>query len=223
MVIQRKRSVKPKTLWHDVTNLRALLNWAVEKTMLVKNPVDSLDTSIIGNTKPKKAPLNIPMVDRAGAALNHPADRAYFDFLRFTGLRKDEANRLRWDDINFDEGYFHCRGTKTDESDAYLPLAPALVESLKEHKAVSKSDYVFAGRSAQTKEKKIYSRRRLFEKIERVTSRCLDCSGNIGKRRYCQDCKHIEAVSRIHRCSKCKSPSVNEGIGCLACGSSKAL
>lgn len=94
LVIQRKRLVKPKTVWHDVTNLRACLNWAKEKNLLAKNPVDGLDMSIIGNTKPKKAPLNLRMVERAAAALSNSADRAYFDFLRFTGLRKDEANRL---------------------------------------------------------------------------------------------------------------------------------
>jgi integrase len=176
MVIQRKRTVKPKTIWHDVTNLRALFNWACEpkgkdkKKLVSENPVDGLDTSIIGSTKSKKAPLNLAMVDQAAAAIVNPGDRAYFDFLRFTGLRKDEANRLRWEDINFDEGYFHCRGTKTDEADAYLPLAPALMGSLKKHKATSTSEYVFAGRSAQTRGKKIYSRRRMFERIEKVTA-----------------------------------------------------
>ena len=232
MVIQRKRTVKPKTLWHDVTNLRALYNWAMvpkgtdKKPLVATNPVDGLDrpkgalAKLIGNTKPKKAPLNLTMVEQAAAVLNH-GDRAYFDFLRFTGLRKDEANRLRWEDINFDEGYFHCKGTKTHESDAYLPLAPSLIESLKRHKLSSTSDYVFAGRSAQTKGKKIYSRRRLFEKIERLTSRCLDClETGIGKRRYCQDCQRVEAVSRVHRCSKCRSIKVNERVGCFACGSS---
>ena len=169
LVIQRKRRVKPKTVWHDITNLRALLNWAIEKNLLAKNPVDGLDTSIIGNTKTKKPPLNLPAVDRAAAAILNPADRAYFDFLRFTGLRKDEANRLRWDDINFDEGYFHCRGTKTDESDAYLPLAPALIESLKKHRDLSTSEFVFPGRSSQTKGKPIYSRRRMFERIQKLT------------------------------------------------------
>ena len=135
MVLARKRSgKKSKTLWHDVTNLRALLNYAIEKGLLARNPVDALDTTIIGNTKPKKSPLNLRAVDRAAASIENASDRAYFDFLRFTGLRKDEANRLRWDDINFDEGWFHCRGTKTDDSDDYLPLAPILVESLKKHK-----------------------------------------------------------------------------------------
>jgi hypothetical protein len=28
LALQRKRTVKPKTLWHDVTNIRALFNWA---------------------------------------------------------------------------------------------------------------------------------------------------------------------------------------------------
>jgi integrase len=237
-VVQRKRTVKPKTLWHDVTNMRAVFNWACAErelpdgrtlpALLTKNPVDGLDhpkgalTKLIGNTKPKKSPLDLGLVDQAAAALTHPADRAYFDFLRFTGLRKDEANRLRWDDLRLEEGYFHCRGTKTDEADAFLPLAQTLIESLKNHKATSTSEYVFPGRSAQTRGKKIYSRRRLFESIERLTSRCIDCRvGKIGTRRYCEDCHRIEAVSRSHRCSKCKSVKVNEGVGCLSCGSIK--
>lgn len=128
-----------------------------------------MDTSIIGNTKSKKAPLNIAMVDHAAAVLP-PADRAHFDLLRYTGLRKDEANRLCWSDINFDEGYFHCKGTKTEDADAYLPLAPALIESLKKHRETSASDYMFAGRNNQTKGKKIYSRRRTFERIQKVTA-----------------------------------------------------
>jgi integrase len=178
LVIQRKRTVKPKTVWHDVTNLRALFNFACKERevdgrkippLLTKNPVDDLDMSLIGNTKPKKPPLNLSAVERAAAVLNS-TDRAYFDFLRFTGLRKDEANRLRWDDINFDEGWFHCRGTKTDESDEYLPLAPALIESLKKHKATTgTSDFVFPGRSNRTKGKQIYSRRRMFERIQKLT------------------------------------------------------
>jgi integrase len=235
MVIQRKRAVKPKTLWHDVTNLRALFNWAMipkgsdKKPLATANPIDGLDQpkgalgKLIGNTKPKKAPLNLTHVDRAAAALNS-GDRAYFDFLRFTGLRKDEANRLRWQDINFEEGYFHCRGTKTDEADAYLPLAPALIKSLKKHKLTSASEYVFPGRSARTRGKRIYSRRRLFEKIERLTSSCHDCGqSKIAKRRYCRDCTRVEAISRVHRCSKCKSTNVDEGIGCTVCGSGNFL
>lgn len=38
LVLQRKRKVKPKTLWHDVTNLRALYNWAMVPRGEDKNP-----------------------------------------------------------------------------------------------------------------------------------------------------------------------------------------
>ena len=144
LIRQRKRVVKPKTVWHDITNLRAFFNWACAPrtvgdeeipALLNRNPVDGLDNPrgslgrLIGNTKSTKADLNLVNVERAAAVLE-PTDRAYFDFLRFTGLRKDEANRLRWDDINFEAGSFHCRGTKTNESDAWLPLAPTLSYSL---------------------------------------------------------------------------------------------
>jgi len=195
--------------------------------LINKNPVDALDNPrgflgrFIGNTKSKKADLNLANVERAAAVLD-PASRAYFDFLRFTGLRKDEANRLRWDDINFDTGFLHCRGTKTDESDAYLPLAPALMASLRKHRGTNLSDYLFPGQSAQTRGKKICSRRKLFEKIERLTSSCHACGeSRIAKRRFCHARKRIEPVSRIHHCSKCRSAKVHEGIGCLVCGSSK--
>ena len=81
---------------------------------------------------------------------------------------------------------------------------------------------MFPGQSAQTRGKEIYSRRKLFEKIERLTSSCQACGeSRIAKRRFCHACKRIEPVSRIHHCSKCRSAKVHEGIGCLVCGSSK--
>ena len=77
------------------------------------------------------------MVDRSGGQFwKSIRQSAYFDFLRFTGLRKDEANRVRWEDLNFEGGVFSLPATKTDEADAYLPLAPALIEILKKPKRV---------------------------------------------------------------------------------------
>ena len=51
-------------------------------------------------------------------------------------------------------------------------MSPALQEELKSYLQTRTDDspYLFPGRSAQTKGKKIYSRRRLFEKIKRVTA-----------------------------------------------------
>jgi hypothetical protein len=50
---------------------------------------------------------------------------------------------------------FTAKATKTEDADAYLSLAPALIESLKKHRETSASDYVFAGLNNQTKGKKI--------------------------------------------------------------------
>jgi integrase len=62
--------------------------------------------------------------------------------------------------------------TKTEQSECYVPMSPALQAELKAHLAsrTDDSEYLFPGRLAQTKGKKIYSRRRLFEKIKRVTA-----------------------------------------------------
>lgn len=58
------------------------------------------------------------------------------------------------------------------ESDWYLPMSPQLQTELKSYVASRGEDSpdLFPGRSAQSKGKKIYSRRRLFEKIRRVTA-----------------------------------------------------
>lgn len=214
------RPVSNKTIWNLVTDLRALFNWAQKEGLVRENPVRRADLDPIRNRKPHKPPLRPDQVELAASVLAG-RERVFFDFLRFTGLRKDEANRVRWEDIDFERGWLHVRGTKTAESDNFIPLAPALLgelEWLAENDRTS--DYVFPGGSAQTQGRKIYSRRRLFEKISRLTSRCLDCGKQgSGKRRRCLECGRVEVVSRTHRCSRCKSPNVEEGMGCLACGS----
>jgi integrase len=92
--------------------------------------------------------------------------------MRYTGSRMDEANRARWEDIDFDGGWVDVRGTKTEESADMIPLAPVLRDALAEHrKNHPGTDLIFPGRSYQTKGRQIYSRRRFFEKIHRLTAK----------------------------------------------------
>jgi hypothetical protein len=98
-------------------------------------------------------------------------DLLYFYFERYTVLRKDETNRARWEDIDWtggssDNGRIAVRGTKTEESAAWIPLAPVLRDELLDFYQNRPSDeFIFPGRSPKTKGKKIYNRRPLFEKI----------------------------------------------------------
>jgi hypothetical protein len=84
----------------------------------------------------------------------------------------DEGNRLKITDVDFENGLIHVPGTKTEESNCYLPMSPALQEELKSYLQTRTDDSpnLFPGRSTQTKGKKIDSRRRLFEKIKRLTA-----------------------------------------------------
>lgn len=99
-------------------------------------------------------------------------ERAWWRTHECLGLRMDEGNRLLRTDPDFDTGLIHIPGTKTEQSECYLPMSPALQAELKACLAARTDDspYLFPGRSAQTKGKKIYSRRRLFEKIRRATA-----------------------------------------------------
>jgi integrase len=169
----KRRGVKNSTVWHCIVDLRALFYWAMEKghRFVRVNPVVDADLTLIERRKVIKKPLNLKEFERAFAVLD-PYERAWWRTHECLGVRMDEGNRLQITDVDFENGLIHIPGTKTEESESYLPMAPALQEELKCYLASRTNDspYLFPGRSAQTKGKKIYSRRRLFEKIRRQTA-----------------------------------------------------
>lgn len=68
----------------------------------------------------------------------------YLLFLLFTGLRRSEAVRLQWADVDLQDRTLVIRHTKNREP-LTLPLSDYLVEMLENRKATSTSDYVFPG------------------------------------------------------------------------------
>jgi integrase len=66
-------------------------------------------------------------------------------FLAGTGVRINEARRVRWQDINLELGRVYLRGTKSETSDRWLNLPDWLVEQLAARGAErSAKGYVFA-------------------------------------------------------------------------------
>jgi integrase/recombinase XerD len=177
LVIKLKKSgLKPKSIWHVVANLRSTLNFAISQKLLRENPINRFSSrklkETVGSTRSVKAPMDMAQVDKAAESIKNPVDRAWFDVARFTGMRKDECNRLQWNDINFEQAMIHYPGTKTEESDQWLPLAPVALRTLEELRKQSDPDkcpWVFPGRSYQTKGKKVYSRSYMFERIKKLT------------------------------------------------------
>ena len=172
---QKKRGVVNKTIWNYKIDIASMFNWALTRGLVASNPVKGANLDSIRNRKSRKPPLVLDDFEKAASVLQG-YDLVYFDFARFTGLRKDETNRARWEDIDWtggsdDNGRIAVRGTKTEESAAWIPLAPVLRDELLDFYQNRPSDeFIFPGRSPKTKGKKIYSRRRLFEKITRLTS-----------------------------------------------------
>jgi integrase len=170
-VLAQKRRGANKTVWNLVVDISAMFNWAIKHNLARENPVKKADLSMIKNRKSKKSALDLNDIDYVASVLDG-YDRAYFNFMRFTGLRMDEANRARWEDIDFDGCWIEVRGTKTEGSADIIPLAPVLRAELEQHRRnYPHSKLIFPGRSAQTRGKQIYSRRRYFEKIQHLTAR----------------------------------------------------
>jgi integrase len=130
---QKRRGVANKTVWNLVVDIRALFNWAIKHNLMRENPVNKADLSAIKNRKPQKTALDLNDIDYVASVLDG-YDRAYFNFMRDTGLRMDEANRARWEDVDFDGGWIEVRGTKTEGSADTIPLAPVLRAELEQHK-----------------------------------------------------------------------------------------
>ena len=169
----KRRGVKNITIWHYVKDLRALFYYAMEKPhkYVRENPVLDANLDSIKRRKAIKPPLNPKDFERAFAVLD-PYERAWWKTMECLGLRMDEANRLLRTDPNFETGMIHIPGTKTEESETYLPMSPALQAELRSYLATRADDssYLFPGRAFKTRGKKIYSRTWIFEKIRKYTA-----------------------------------------------------
>lgn len=72
----------------------------------------------------------------------------YLLLLLSTGLRRGEAARLRWSDIDLEDRTVHLRRTKNGEA-VTLPLAAQAWERLKQRNELVISTYVFPGRDGR--------------------------------------------------------------------------
>ncbi len=166
---QKQRRIKNSTIWHYIVDIRALFNWAIKKPpnerLATDNPVHWANLDQIRRRKVVKLPMDPAQVDIAESALDG-IDRIYFNFLRYMGLRKDEANRARWMDLDMVNYLFRVEGTKTEDSEEILPVPPVLRSDLVDLKTITgENALLFPGQKGKVKGKKVYHRRRMFDRI----------------------------------------------------------
>lgn len=143
--------------------LRALFNFAIATyedrngvPMLPFNPVDRLNQTRawyrVERRRTVIRPHQLPAWYRAVLDLrsedrNEPGSVVadYLLLLLFTGLRREEGARLRWEEVDLAHRTLLVRDTKNHEP-LLLPLPAFLCDLLEQRRRVAVNDYVFPGR-----------------------------------------------------------------------------
>jgi integrase len=91
----------------------------------------------------------LPAFFKAVQALPNPVARDYLLLLLFTGLRRQEAASLRWDDIDFAERVIRLPAARTKAGRRLdLPMTDIVRDMLVARRALGKEKFVFPANSA---------------------------------------------------------------------------
>lgn len=131
------RFLSSRTTWGGgvrkiaLATLRALLRYAVEIGVLEALP---RIRSVKGATKRVRSRPVALLPEQVSAILDHASTlvhRAIFALAFGQGLRPSEASKTAWDDVDWQRGLIHVRGTKTALADRTVPLTPATLKELR--------------------------------------------------------------------------------------------
>lgn len=182
----------------DIAVLHGMFRFAVEKKLMAQKPIELKNESKPG-ANPKNGARAFSADElkklRAAAGVAPRTDRQrklnkltggdlfVFLVLRWTGLRRSDAIKLRWQDVHFDRGQNGEIEVLTQKRGkiAIIPLAPELREALEQQHAArnpQRGDLVLLNPESG---EPYSSRRRLYEQclalgrsagVERVTPHC---------------------------------------------------
>jgi integrase len=136
------------TINNVLTTLSSLMSWAVRRGMVPVNPVRLLERA----ERPKVARKRQCVFEHEEIGrLIDAAPTTYRPLIAtalFSGLRLMELIGLRWQDVDFDNGYIHVRNQlgrrgklkslKSDAAERDVVLFPELASLLRRHKAASR-------------------------------------------------------------------------------------
>lgn len=135
---------KAGTVKNVLELLRRLVNFAIKK-QLCSTSAFSIEMPKVNNTRTED--LTSDQLAALLKALEADSNLQAANLMKmalFTGMRRGELFRLRWQDVDFDRGFIHIRDPKGGQ-DQKIPLNQAARELLLAHPQ-SGSPYVFPGR-----------------------------------------------------------------------------
>jgi integrase len=162
---QLKRPIKKNTIYHYMTDLNSLFNWAVKEEILSVNPMRKVNRKRIKPDKVIKQGFTPEEIMKCESALEG-AELFFFQFLEYTGARLSEALRARWEDVDYSNLEIVLRGMKTRESFRKVDICEALFDTLKAlENFKSDSNYLFHHKDGSS----ILRRDKMFKKVYRLT------------------------------------------------------
>ncbi len=133
----------PQTTKHILSLLGRIVNFGVRKQLSERLSFE-IEMPNVWNTKTED--LNSKQLKRLLQVIeddDHPQAGPLMKMALFTGMRRGELFKLKWDDVDFDRGFIHIRDPK-NARDQKIPLNDPARELLEGHR--KKSEYVFPGR-----------------------------------------------------------------------------
>lgn len=138
--MRTKAGAAAKTLHNEITLLKQLVNFAIRRELLEKNPLKALK---LKKPKPNTQPFwTYDQIEKILAAAAMDPYLPLFRLLAATGLRIGEAKHLAWDDIDFENRVLLVRPKQISQKagDSWkpktgdqrvVPLPPQVLEMLK--------------------------------------------------------------------------------------------
>lgn len=142
--INLAKSLKPQTVKHVLRLLTRIINFGVKKG-LCPGLGFKVEYPRVNNLKTEDLTPN--QLSALLWAMGQEQDIQAANFMKlalFTGMRRGEIFRLKWEDIDFDRGFIHIRQPKGG-FDQVIPLNQAARQVLENHPRTG-SPYVFPGR-----------------------------------------------------------------------------
>lgn len=145
---------------------------------LIKKDIASLLTKP-KHKKEHSIPLTADEITTFLSAIKGSRCENYFTFMLYSGCRRSEGLNLLWEDIDEEKGLIHIRGTKTDNSDRFIPYFDNL--KLLFNRIKRKGKKVFNHRKDYvSKQFKKYCPKHILKDLRTTfATRCCECDINI--------------------------------------------
>jgi integrase len=139
--IKLSKDLKPQTVKHIMDLLKRLVNFGVSR-QLCGNLNFKVETIKVDNLKTED--LNPEQLKRLLTAIDNSTDIEAANIMRlalYTGMRRGEMFKLKWNDIDFQRGFIAIKNPKGGKSQK-IPLNEQALQVLENHPRTSENIFV---------------------------------------------------------------------------------